>query len=168
MVEDASVTLLCRKVFSATLLTTWSSFALRVEQCLLCLPRRFSMKTPALAGAGGLGRCHTPNRLVLSWCQGSHTPNLSAQGLLAPAAPHCSPLHLSLPGDVPSLIKTTLKFSHGLSVSAACPAPLCRTVCGLMAVLPTQDRSLLGTAQNHPTPIMDPRQTHPSPRTHPS
>lgn len=144
--EDTSATPLCRRVFFATLLTTWSPLPLRAERCLLC-----SMKTPALAGTGRPGRCHTPTG-ALGWSlvgvRVPTPPNLSAQGLLPP-------LHPNVPGDIPSL-KTTLKFSHGLSTSAACPALLCHTVCGVMAVFPTQDRSLLDTAQNHPTPIMDP------------
>lgn len=52
------------------------------------------METPALAGAGGPGRCHTPDRdsgLVLSWCQGSHTPKPFSPGAVTSTAPHCTP-----------------------------------------------------------------------------
>lgn len=102
-VEDTSVTPLCRMIFSARLLTNWSSFPLRDRWCLLCLLRTFSTETPALAGAGGPGRYHTRDRdpsLVLSWCQGSCTtksfsPRLSRP--LVPTAPQhawgCSSSH---------------------------------------------------------------------------
>lgn len=75
--------------------TTWSAVPLRAERCLLC-----SMKTPALAGTGRPGRCHTPTG-ALGWSlvgvRVPTPPNLSAQGL------HCSPLHPNVPGDIPSL-----------------------------------------------------------------
>lgn len=94
MGEDTSVTPLCRRVFFATLLTTWSAVPLRAERCLLC-----SRKTPAQAGAGEPGRCHTPTG-TLGWSlvgvRVPTPPNLSAQGLLPP-------LHPNLPGDIPSL-----------------------------------------------------------------
>lgn len=105
-VEDTSATPVCRMIFSARLLTNWSSFPLRNKCCLLCLPRRGSVQKPLhwleLGGLAGV----IPLTGTVAWSlvgvKVPAPPNLSAQGCHL----HCSPLHPNLLGDIPPLIKT--------------------------------------------------------------
>lgn len=125
------LTPLIGKISPATLLKTCLSIYPRAAWCLLCLPKRFNMETPALTRAGGSG---IARRVHPRWgprfgpylVLGSlHPPNLSATlpSVACPARGLSLPLHPSLLRVVPPFIKTILKFSCGLSTSAACTYP---------------------------------------------